>query len=56
MRYTRDAPISDMASGYIQAKASRNQQRQPGKMEFPFKNIKTMIEATVDDMKGVSRR
>ena len=44
-----------MASDYIQAKASRDLQKQLGESEFPFKKVKNMVEATVDDMKGELR-
>ena len=36
---TRDAPISDMASGFVQAKAARGHHRQSGRVDGSIREI-----------------
>ena len=55
IHYTRDAPISDMASDYVQAKAARENLKQAGKFDTSLKKIKNVVETTVQDMRDELR-
>ena len=48
--YTRDAPITDMASGFVQAKAARENLKQAGRFDTSLYKIKTVVETTVQGM------
>ena len=43
-------PISDMASDFVQAKAARENMKQAGRFDASIKNIKTVVETTVQRM------
>ena len=52
IHYTREAPISDMASGFVQAKTAREQHKQSGRVDAPLKKSRNVVEATVQDMRN----
>ena len=52
IHYTRDAPISDMASDYIHAKKSREDAKQPIKKDIALKKIRSVVETTLGEMKA----
>ena len=51
IHYTRDAPISDMASDFVQAKAARDHHKQSGRVDGSIKRIKDAVENNVQDMR-----
>ena len=60
IHYIRDAPISDMASDYVQAKAARENLKQAGNIDTSLKKIKNVVEATVqhlrDEIKALNNK
>ena len=52
IHYTRDAPISDTASDYIQAKKSRENAKQPINTDNALKKIRSVVESTLGETKA----
>ena len=55
INYTRDAPVSDMASDYVQGKAARENLKQAGQIDTFLKETKHVVETTVQDMRDEIR-
>ena len=51
IHYTRDAPISDMASDYMQARAARGRHLKAGTSDPSMKKLKDVLESTVQGMR-----
>ena len=51
IHYTRGAPISDMASGYMQARAARERRLKAGTVVPSLRKMNEVLESTVQDMR-----